>query len=122
VASYNPGYQNVLKSLKPSTRQRFLSMEFGFPTLDAEAAIVSRESGLARDRCVPLVKVAQALRGLKGQDIEEGASTRLVVYCAILIRDGVDYDTAMRVALIEPLTDDPEILDGLRRIAQIALG
>ena len=97
-------------------------MEFGFPTLGAEAAIVSRESGLAEGRCVPLVKVAQALRGLKGQDIEEGASTRLVVYCAILIRDGVDYDTAMRVALIEPLSDDPEILDGLRRVAQIALG
>jgi nitric oxide reductase NorQ protein len=122
VASYNPGYQNVLKSLKPSTRQRFLSMDFGFPALDAEAAIVSRESGLAPDRCVPLVKVAQALRGLKGQDIEEGASTRLVVYCAVLIRDGVDYDTAMRVALLEPLSDDPEILEGLARVAQIALG
>jgi len=122
VASYNPGYQNVLKTLKPSTRQRFLSMEFGFPTAEAEAAIVARESGLARDRCVPLVRVARALRGLKGQDIEEGASTRLLVYCAVLVRDGVDYDTAMRVALIEPLSDDPEILDGLARVAQIALG
>jgi nitric oxide reductase NorQ protein len=122
VASYNPGYQNVLKTLKPSTRQRFLSMEFGFPALEAEAAIVAHESGLPQDRCIPLVKVAQALRGLKGQDIEEGASTRLVVYCAVLIRDGVDYDTALRVALIEPLSDDPEILDGLKRVAQIALG
>jgi len=122
VASYNPGYQNVLKSLKPSTRQRFLSMEFGFPTLEAEAAIVARESGLQQDRCVPLVRVAQALRGLKGQDIEEGASTRLVVYCAMLIRDGVGYDTALRVALLEPLSDDREVLDGLTRIAQIALG
>ncbi|CEG07027.1 Denitrification regulatory protein NirQ [Afipia felis] len=122
VASYNPGYQNVLKTLKPSTRERFLSMEFGFPTLEVEAAIVSHESGLPQDRCIPLVKVAQALRGLKGQDIEEGASTRLVVYCAVLIRDRVDYDTALRVALIEPLSDDPEIVDGLKRVAQIALG
>lgn len=122
VASYNPGYQNVLKTLKPSTRQRFLAMEFGFPALEAEAAIVAHESGLPQDRCVPLVKVAQALRSLKGQDIEEGASTRLVVYCAVLIRDGVDYDTALRVALIEPLSDDPEIIDGLKRVVQIALG
>ncbi len=62
------------------------------------------------------------MRGLKGQDIEEGASTRLVVYCATLIRAGVDYDTALRVALIEPLSDDPEIVDGLKRVVQIALG
>jgi nitric oxide reductase NorQ protein len=122
VASYNPGYQNVLKTLKPSTRQRFLAMEFGFPNLNTEASIVAHESGLPHERCLPLVRVAQALRGLKGQDIEEGASTRLIVYCATLIRDGVDYDTALRVALIEPLSDDPEIVNGLKRVAQIALG
>ncbi len=122
VASYNPGYQNVLKTLKPSTRQRFLAMEFGFPTLHTEASIVAHESGLSHERCLPLVRVAQALRGLKGQDIEEGASTRLIVYCATLIRDSVDYDTALRVALIEPLSDDPEIVEGLIRVAQIALG
>ena len=122
VASYNPGYQNVLKTLKPSTRQRFLAMEFGFPTLDTEAGIVAHESGLPHERCLALVRVAQALRGLKGQDIEEGASTRLIVYCATMIRDGVDYDTALRVALIEPLSDDPEIVAGLIRVAQIALG
>jgi nitric oxide reductase NorQ protein len=122
VASYNPGYQNILKTLKPSTRQRFLSIEFGFPSLEAEAAIVAHESGLAQDRCVPLVKVARALRDLKGQDLEEGASTRLVVYCAILIRDGVKHDVAIRAALLESLTDDPEVLRALERVASITLG
>ncbi len=122
VASYNPGYQNILKNLKPSTRQRFIALEFGFPPFEAETAIVARESGLARDRCAPLVKVANALRRLKGQDLEEGASTRLLVYCATLIRGGVDYDVALRAALFEPLTDDPEILSGLQRVAEIAVG
>jgi nitric oxide reductase NorQ protein len=122
VVSYNPGYQNVLKTLKPSTRQRFVALEFDFPAPDAEAKIVSRESGLPNDRCVPLVRVANALRELKGQDLEEGASTRLVVYCATLIRDGVKPDTAIQAALIEPLTDDPDVKQGLLRVAEIALG
>ena len=122
VASYNPGYQNVLKTLKPSTRQRFISMQFDFPTMEAEAAIVSRESGLPAERCMALVKVADALRNLKGQDLEEGASTRLLVYCATLIHAGLPLDKAVRVALLEPLSDDAEIVAGLVRVAQIATG
>jgi nitric oxide reductase NorQ protein len=122
VVSYNPGYQNVLKSLKPSTRQRFVAIEFDFPAPDAEAEIVARESGLAKDRCVPLVRIANALRDLKGQDLEEGASTRLLVYCATLMRDGMKPDQAIRAALLEPLTDDPDVKQGLLRVAEIALG
>src|SRR3954471_23405069 len=89
VISYNPGYQNVLKGLKPSTRQRFLALDFGFPPPEAEAAIVAEESGLPRERCLPLVRLANALRDLKGQDLEEGVSTRLLVYCATLIAAGM---------------------------------
>jgi nitric oxide reductase NorQ protein len=122
VVSYNPGYQNVLKSLKPSTRQRFVAIEFNFPAPDVETEIVARESGLRKDRCVPLVRVANALRDLKGQDLEEGASTRLVVYCATLMRDGVKPDLAIQAALLEPLTDDPDVKQALLRVAEIALG
>lgn len=122
VVSYNPGYQNVLKSLKPSTRQRFVAIQFDFPPPDAEAMIVAAESGLPRDRCAALVRVANALRDLKGQDLEEGASTRLVVYCATLIRGGMPPAAAVRAALIEPLTDDPDVKQGLLRVADIALG
>jgi nitric oxide reductase NorQ protein len=122
VASYNPGYQNVLKGLKPSTRQRFLAMEFDFPPPDAEADIVARESGLPRDRCVPLVRLARALRDLKGQDLEEGVSTRLLVYCATLVAAGMKPALAIRAAMIEPLTDEPDVRQALLRTAEITLG
>lgn len=122
VVSYNPGYQNVLKALKPSTRQRFVALEFGFPPSETEASIVAHESGLARDRCVPLVRIANALRDLKGQDLEEGASTRLVIHAATLIRDGVRMQAAIEAALLQPLTDEPDVLQALGRVAEIALG
>jgi nitric oxide reductase NorQ protein len=122
VVSYNPGYQNVLKGLKPSTRQRFLAMEFGFPPPDTEAEIVARESGLPRDRCVPLVRLARALRDLKGQDLEEGVSTRLLVYCATLVAAGMRPAQAICAAMIEPLTDEPDVKQALLRTAEITLG
>ncbi|CAO3460615.1 nitric oxide reductase NorQ protein [Azospirillum brasilense] len=122
VVSYNPGYQNVLKTLKPSTRQRFLAIEFDFPAPEDEAAIVARESGLPEARVAPLVRLAGALRALKGQDLEEGVSTRLLVYCATLIRSGVKPERAIRTALIEPLTDDADVRQALLRVADIALG
>ena len=122
VVSYNPGYQNVLKGLKPSTRQRFLALDFGFPPPEAEATIVAEESGLPRDRCVPLVRLAHALRDLKGQDLEEGVSTRLLVYCATLIAAGMKPERAIRAAMIEPLTDEPDVRQALLRVAEITLG
>ena len=72
VASYNPGYQNILKTLKPSTRQRFLAIEFDFPSPQQEIDIVAMESGLSKDKCDRLVRLGGKLRALKGQDIEEG--------------------------------------------------
>jgi len=122
VVSYNPGYQNILKSLKPSTRQRFLALEFDFPPAPAEIAIVSRESGLGEDKCALLVRLAGQLRGLKGQDLEEGVSTRLLVYCASLIAEGMDINRAIEAAVIEPLSDDADIKTGLRDIVQAIYG
>lgn len=113
VASYNPGYQSILKTLKPSTRQRFLSVEFAFPGPQHEIPVVARESGLDEDRVSLLVRLAGKLRGLKGQDLEEGVSTRLVVYAATLIADGMEMNRAIRAAMIEPLTDDPDTRQGL---------
>jgi nitric oxide reductase NorQ protein len=122
VVSYNPGYQNVLKSLKPSTRQRFLALEFGYPQEEAEVAIVAAESGLPPNRCRPLVLLAHRLRALGEIDIEEGASTRLLVYAATLIAGGLPMDEAVRAAMIEPLTDDAETRRGLLELAQVTLG
>jgi nitric oxide reductase NorQ protein len=122
VASYNPGYQNILKTLKPSTRQRFLAIDFTFPTAEAEAEIVALESRLAIEKVYRLEKLAGRLRALKGHDLEEGVSTRLLVYCASLIRAGVKHDVAIRAALIEPLSDDADVKEALMHIADAVAG
>jgi nitric oxide reductase NorQ protein len=122
VASYNPGYQNIMKTLKPSTRQRFLSVEFTFPKPEHEIPVVVRESGLDADRVSLLVRLAGKLRGLKGQDLEEGVSTRLVVYAATLIAGGMSMDRAIRAAMIEPLTDDADIRAGLMDLVVAVMG
>ncbi len=122
VASYNPGYQNILKTLKPSTRQRFLAIEFDFPPEAREVEIVAAESGLAPERVRPLVRLAGKLRALKGQDLEEGVSTRLVVYCATLIGQGMPVERAILAALIEPLTDDADVKRGLLDLVAAIFG
>lgn len=113
VASYNPGYQNIMKTLKPSTRQRFLAIEFDFPAAGREVEIVSSESGLSKERTATLVRLAGKIRALKGQDLEEGVSTRLLVYCASLISGGMPVERAIRAAMIEPLSDDADVKQGL---------
>lgn len=122
VASYNPGYQNILKSLKPSTRQRFLALSLDFPPSEMEVEIIARESGLPQERCVPLVNLASRLRALKGVDLEEVASTRLLVYCAILIREGLDPFQAAQAALIEPLCDEDDVKEGLLELVRATYG
>jgi nitric oxide reductase NorQ protein len=122
VASYNPGYQNILKTLKPSTRQRFLSVEFDFPSPGFEISVVARESGLPEDRVKPLVRLAGKLRDLKGQDLEEGVSTRLVIYAATLVRQGMPMERAILAAMIEPLTDDVDVKRGLLDLVTAVIG
>ena len=122
VISYNPGYQSILKSLKPSTRQRFLAIEFDYPPPETEAAIVARESGLGIDMCRALQRLAVQFRSLKGQDLEEGASTRLLVACATLIAGGMKRDEAILAAMIEPLTDDADGKRGLVDLVAVTLG
>ncbi|MDO5647870.1 CbbQ/NirQ/NorQ/GpvN family protein [Paracoccus sp. (in: a-proteobacteria)] len=122
VASYNPGYQNILKTLKPSTRQRFLAMEFDFPAPALETDVVMQESGLDRDRAAQLVRLAGKLRALRGQDLEEGVSTRLVVYAATLIAGGMSLDRAISAAMIEPLTDDADVKRGLSDLVSAVFG
>ena len=122
VASYNPGYQHVLKSLKPSTRQRFIALELGFPPPEQELNILVRESGLQRERATALVNLANRLRELKGQDLEEGVSTRLLVYCGRLIQAGMPILQSARAALVEPLSDDEDVRDGLMETISATFG
>ena len=122
VVSYNPGYQHILKSLKPSTRQRFVAMSFDFPPPAVEREIVAQESGLSVERCAALVNLAASLRAMKGQDLEEGISTRLLVYCATLIRAGMPILDAARATLVEPLSDDADVQEGLMEAVRATFG
>jgi len=121
VVSYNPGYQNILKTLKPSTKQRFVAIEFDFLPKAQEIAVVSVESGLDEARVARLVELARRLRKLKGHDIEEGVSTRLIVYCASLIDSGMDIREAVRAAMIEPLSDDADVKAALFEVARAVI-
>ena len=110
VISYNPGYQHALKDLKPSTRQRFVALEFDFPTPDVEADIVAHEGGVERHRAVALVTLTNRLRQLGDRGLAEVPSTRLIVATARLLASGIPMRTACRTALLGPLTDDPDLL------------
>ncbi len=122
VVSYNPGYQSLLKALKPSTRQRFVAIEFDFLPAEQEIAVVAAESGLLPDRVRPLVALASRLRALKGQDLEEGVSTRLIVYCATLIAAGIPLQDAVLAGMIEPLTDDADVKAALLDVSRAIIG
>ena len=121
IVSYNSGYQNLLKGLKPSTRQRFVSLSFNYPQSDIERQIVQQETGLADYIGYQLVELSNNLRRLKDHDLEESISTRLLVYTATLIKAGMNPIQACRAALIEPLTDDPQIVDALMQVVEASL-
>ena len=122
VVSYNPGYQNLLKGLKPSTRQRFVSMRFDFPSAAREESILIGETGVDADLARRLVSIGKALRSLKDRDLEEVASTRLLVYAATLIKSGLSPLEACRGTLVESLTDDLETADALLEIVNATFG
>lgn len=115
--SYNPGYQSILKELKPSTRQRFVAIEFRYPEPALECRIVASESGVDSETAVKLVRLAHMTRNLKGSGLDEGASTRLLVHAAKLITRGIPPRTACRGAIAQGLTDDPEMLHAVNELA-----
>ncbi|MBP1807403.1 CbbQ/NirQ/NorQ/GpvN family protein [Rubellimicrobium aerolatum] len=122
VASYNPGYQSILKKLKPSTRQRFLSIGFDFPAPELETRVLQHETKLDEPRAKALVRLAGHIRKLSGMDLEEGVSTRLLVYAGSLIAGGMPVDRALEAAIIEPLSDDADTQAALRDLAATVFG
>jgi nitric oxide reductase NorQ protein len=113
VISYNPGYQSLMKDLKQSTKQRFTGLDFDYPEPELEADILTTETGVAPDVAARLVTVGQAARNLKGHGLDEGVSTRLLGYAAMLIQQGVAPRSACRMALVRPITDDADIRETL---------
>ncbi|BCG82382.1 CbbQ/NirQ/NorQ/GpvN family protein [Mesorhizobium sp. 113-3-3] len=114
VISYNPGYQSVLKDLKESTKQRFAAIAFSYPQEAIEAEIVATESGVDRAVAQTLVRIAHRARNLKGHGLEEGASTRMLINAGLLARHGIGLAEACEVALVLPITDDPDMRDALK--------
>jgi nitric oxide reductase NorQ protein len=113
VISYNPGYQSVLKDLKQSTRQRFVGMQFDYPEPENEARIVADEGRVSPDVARLLVSLAGKIRHIREQGLTEGASTRLLIYAAQLMRQGIDLKSACRTAICLPLTDDERLQETL---------
>ncbi|RTM10600.1 MAG: CbbQ/NirQ/NorQ/GpvN family protein [Hyphomicrobiales bacterium] len=114
VISYNPGYQSVLKDLKESTKQRFAAIAFSYPAEAVETEIVAAESGIERKLASTLVRIAQRARNLKGHGLEEGASTRMLINAGILAKRGIPIEEACEIALVLPITDDPDMRDALK--------
>jgi len=119
VISYNPGYQTVLKDLKPSTKQRFIALNFDFPSEDVERKVVLNEAaGIPVEIVHQLVAAGRKARMLKDHGLEEATSTRALVYAANMINAGLDPVAACQVAMVNPITDDPELADALMEIVQ----
>ncbi len=113
VVSYNPGYQSLMKDLKQSTKQRFGALDFGYPAHEVETEIVAHESGVAADLAGKLVHIGERARNLKGHGLDEGISTRMLIYAGSLIARGVPALAACRMALVRPITDDADMRDAL---------
>lgn len=113
VISYNPGYQSLMKDLKQSTKQRFGALDFSYPARDIEVEILTHETGVSLEVAAKLVGVAERARNLKGHGLDEGISTRMLVYAGSLIAKGVAPQDACRMTLVRPLTDDPDMRDAL---------
>ena len=122
VVSYNPGYQSAARELKPSTRQRFVCIDFDWPTADVEAEIVQRESGCSAETARLLVRLAQGTRKLRSHGLAEGASTRSLVHAGSLHGAGLPLAEACRVTLVGALTDDRELSTALAELLDSVLG
>lgn len=113
VISYNPGYQSLMKDLKQSTKQRFVAFDFDYPSADLEAKILMDETGIAAEPAAQLVRIGGMARNLKGHGLTEGVSTRLLVYAATLMMNGVQAREACKMALVRPITDDADVRHSL---------
>jgi len=119
VVSYNPGYQNVLKGMKPSTKQRFLSLSFTYPKPEIEKAVIIKESGVSEEIAQKLVNIAGEIRRLSDSDIQEAVSTRLLIYAAKLMVKGFNPHQACMHSIVESLSDEEDVLEVLQKLISL---
>ena len=121
VASFNPGYQRGFKELKPSTRQRFVGISFNYPDAKVEAEIIVKETSIHPADAKKLVTIAQKIRNLTELGLTETVSTRLLVDAAKLIHSGLPKRLSVHVAVVEPLTDDPDVIMALKDLSDLMI-
>jgi len=119
VISYNPGYQSVLKDLKPSTRQRFVSIEFDYPPVNSEAEIIVAETGIDAEIAVRLARCGEKTRRLRDRGLEDGVSTRLLVYAGHLMAQGIPARRACEAAMVQALSDDADMQHAVADIVDV---
>ncbi len=111
--SYNPGYQNAVKDLKESTKQRFVAIDFSYPPASIEAAIIAKEAGTQPELASILVDVGERSRNLRAHGLDEGASTRMLIHTARLIGQGIAIERAVQSGIVLPITDDLDVREAL---------
>ena len=119
VISYNPGYQNVLKDLKPSTRQRFVAIDFDYPAKGVEAEIIAHESGVGAEMAGRLASLGEKTRNLRSHGFDEGVSTRLLIYAGQLIQQGIDTRRSCEAAISRAVSDDQEVQRAVAELVDI---
>lgn len=119
VISYNPGYQSIVKDLKPSTRQRFVSLEFDYPDIEAETQIVIAESDVDLETAERLARIGAKTRNLRERGFEEGVSTRLLVYAGKLIAGGISSRRACDTAIVQAISDDTDVQQAVADIVDV---
>ena len=119
MISYNPGYQSILKDLKTSTRQRFVSLEFDYPASDAEATIIAHESGVGEEDAARLAAIGVKVRHLREHGFEEGVSTRLLIYAAELMGHGIAPRRACDIAIVRTVSDDANVQQAVADIVDV---
>jgi len=122
VLSYNPGYQSIVKDLKQSTKQRFASLIFSHPPIDVETDIIRTETGISQEDCKKLAEMGAKIRELKGFGLEEGVSSRLLVYVGRLIKAGLAPDESCNCAICQTLTEEAEVMQSIKNIVKLYFG
>ena len=117
VISYNPGYQSAMKDLKHSTRQRFIAIEFDYPPPEIESKIIEHEAGIDAEMALQLARLGEKVRHLKDHGLQEGASTRLLIYAGKLIASGISPRRACQVAIVWGVVDEPQIQRSIEEVA-----
>ncbi len=121
MISYNPGYQSILKNLKESTRQRFIAINLDFPPAETETDVVAHEAGIDGETARALVTLGNAIRNLDGSPLREVASTRMLILAGGLVAEGLSLRSAVQSAIVQVLSDDPDVVRGLSELVDAVL-